>query len=190
MRRSHVNIGLLVALTAAVLLNALLISRQPERGGEVMPELVHPTAAKTLGASTLLPDEMVQQAPLPGTVARGHLPLPFAPGDSERERAGRQLRNPVPADAETVRSGKKIFGDFCFPCHGEAGTGNGPVVARGFPAPPSLAGESAKQMADGQIFHQLTFGRANMPSYRFLLKPSQRWAVIRYVRELQEKTKQ
>lgn len=96
----------------------------------------------------------------------------------------------MPAGEESLRRGKKTFGDFCFPCHGDAGMGDGPVVARGYPAPPSLAGESARQLADGQIFHQLTFGRGNMPSYRFLLKPSERWAVIRYVMDLQAKGRQ
>ncbi len=43
----------------------------------------------------------------------------------------------------------------------------------------------AIDMRDGQMFHVLTYGQANMPSHSAQVTPSDRWAVIAYVRMLQ-----
>ncbi len=42
------------------------------------------------------------------------------------------------------------------------------------------------KMKDGQIFHVLTFGQNNMPSYASQLSREDRWNVITYVRSLQK----
>jgi mono/diheme cytochrome c family protein len=40
-------------------------------------------------------------------------------------------------------------------------------------------------MKDGQLFHVLTYGQNNMPSYASQLSRGDRWNVILYVRTLQ-----
>jgi mono/diheme cytochrome c family protein len=40
-------------------------------------------------------------------------------------------------------------------------------------------------MKDGQIFHILTYGQNNMPSYAGQISRDDRWKVIAYVRSLQ-----
>jgi mono/diheme cytochrome c family protein len=89
-------------------------------------------------------------------------------------------------EGDVLKRGERVFLDFCFPCHGQQGGGDGPVVARGFPAPPVLTAEPAENLTDGEVFHILTFGRANMPPYRDQLSRDQRWTVIRYLRHLQQ----
>ena len=44
---------------------------------------------------------------------------------------------PPPADMALLRRGKERFEIFCAPCHGFEGDGNGAIVRRGFPRPPS-----------------------------------------------------
>jgi mono/diheme cytochrome c family protein len=40
-------------------------------------------------------------------------------------------------------------------------------------------------MKDGQMFHVLTYGQNNMPSYASQLTEQDRWNVITYVRSIQ-----
>jgi mono/diheme cytochrome c family protein len=97
-----------------------------------------------------------------------------------------------PVDEERVRReqsvarGHELFRIFCICCHGATGAGDGPVGLRGFPPATSLLTGKSPQMKDGQLFHILTYGQANMPSFAGQLSPSRRWDVINYVRRLQE----
>lgn len=59
------------------------------------------------------------------------------------------------------------------------------MATRGFPPPPSLFAENAVKMKDGQMFHVLSFGQANMASYASQISREDRWKVILYVRSLQ-----
>ena len=56
----------------------------------------------------------------------------------------------------------------------------------GVPPPPSLLGESALQMADGRMYHIITFGQGNMAAYAAQVERDDRWRVISYVRQLQQ----
>ena len=78
-----------------------------------------------------------------------------------------------------------MFANYCAVCHGLAGLGNGTVTQRGVPPPPSLLAEHAQKMREGQMFHALTFGQNNMPSYASQLTREDRWNVIAYLRVLQ-----
>ena len=55
----------------------------------------------------------------------------------------------------------------------------------GFPAPPNLLGEKSMKLAEGQMFHILTFGQKKMPSYASQLTMNDRWSAIAYVRSMQ-----
>jgi len=180
------NSVLIILVVTLLLANGGLMIWEPIRGWEFMPEMVDPVAAETLGASPLLPNEMVQQNPVMNSVARGHIPFAYPEGEEGRSRAGRELRNPLAGTDGVILRGKGVFLNYCFPCHGQEGAGDGPVVARGFPAPPALTAEAARKLSDGEIFHILTYGRANMPPYRYLVTPDERWAAIRYIRTLRE----
>jgi mono/diheme cytochrome c family protein len=79
-----------------------------------------------------------------------------------------------------------VFANFCAVCHGAGAAGNGTVPQRGYPAPPSLLVEHAIKMKDGQMFHVLTYGQNNMPSYASQLSRDDRWNVILYVRAMQK----
>lgn len=84
--------------------------------------------------------------------------------------------------------GAAVYATFCEICHGAGGAGDGTVARRGFPAPPSLLAEKARNLADGEMFHILTYGRANMPAYRSQIDREDRWRAVLHVRRLQEET--
>ena len=52
-------------------------------------------------------------------------------------------------------------------------------------AAPELTEDRIVEMADGDIFNVITYGRRTMPPYGFQNHPEDRWAIIAYVRVLQ-----
>lgn len=178
---------LLLGMAASIVVHALLFLLPAGRNWEVIPEMTRSPAVESYSESRLLANGMSQQMPPDGTVARGHLPFTYGSGDEEAVRAGEELRMPlVPLGGAEAGEGRKLFETFCTPCHGLEGKGDGIVPQRGFPAPPSLQAQHARELPDGRLFHIVTRGQKNMPSYAFALSPEERWEVIRYVRELQQ----
>lgn len=126
----------------------------------------------------------------PGTIARGFLPLPYQAAAADAARAGRELKNPSAATPENLQRGAMVYSNFCSPCHGRLGLGDGPVTKRGVPPPPSLLGEKTMALEDGRMFHIITFGQVNMPPYASQVGREDRWKAILYVRALQAGSKE
>lgn len=114
------------------------------------------------------------------------MPLHYAATPADALRAGEELASPLePGNVRARERGAFVFANFCAVCHGAGGAGMGPVAQRGYPPPPSLLAEHAQKMKDGQLFHILTYGQNNMPSYASQLSRADRWNVVLYVRTLQ-----
>lgn len=119
-----------------------------------------------------------------GTIARGELPddPAVATGRSEGRRVD---SNPLPVNDKLLRRGRERFAIYCDHCHGPAGYGDGMVVQRGFPGPPSYHTERVRDLSDGQIFDVVTHGFGQMPPLSDRIAPEDRWAIIAYLRALQ-----
>ncbi|MDF1564063.1 MAG: cytochrome c [Deltaproteobacteria bacterium] len=134
--------------------------------------------------------QLVARDPVPGTVAREQ-PRPYSllhlPADEQgAAQAGELLVSPLPVSVEDMREGQKIYGIYCKVCHGDRGHGDGSVIGpERFPAPPSLHTDKARGYADGALFHILTRGKGNMPSYASKLDEQERWQVIQFLHALQ-----
>lgn len=153
---------------------------------EIFPEMVHAPRYAAFAPNPVLPQGMTLQAPPAGTIPRGLPPLHYAATPEEAARTGEELRSPVAADDAGARArGEQVYRNFCVPCHGAGGRGDGAATRRGVPPPPSLLAERAVAMKDGQLFHVLTYGQANMASYASQISREDRWRVILYVRSLQ-----
>lgn len=133
--------------------------------------------------------ETFERAPRPP--AEGAVPVDGEPAYGLLE-ADTALSNPLRATSDNVARGRELFGQFCTPCHGEVGAGNGPVIMserrpRGIPTTPALNlhSESAKGLSDGYMWGMITEGRGLMPSYRRIPR-EQRWHLVLYVRHLQQ----
>ncbi len=185
MGRALLNAVLLFVLICTIALGWL--RSDPTRTNvEFMPDMAHSPRYNAFAPNPNFRDGSTLQVPEPGTVARGHMPLHYAATPQDALRAGEELQNPDARDNQrALRRGEFVFTNFCTPCHGSDGAGNGRVAQRGFPPPPSLLAPHAVLMKDGQIFHVLTYGQNNMPSYASQLSRQDRWDAIVYIRSLQ-----
>jgi mono/diheme cytochrome c family protein len=187
MSRRTMNLLLLAAFLASLGLSWMLHPQPSQPNREFIPEMVRTPRFNAYSANPNFKDGKTLQSPVAGTIPRGFLPLHFAATPEDAARAGNTLQSAVRLDdAQVVSRGAIVFSNFCTPCHGGTGKGDGLVVQRGYPAPPSLYADNARKIKDGQIFHILTYGQKNMPAYASQLSPEDRWNVIAFVRSLQK----
>ena len=105
----------------------------------------------------------------PGTVARRQEPEP----------------PPPPLTLALLERGRQRFNIYCSVCHGFAGFGDGMVVQRGFPAPPSYHIDRLRNAPIQHFYDVITNGYGVMYSYAQRVSPQDRWAIAAYIRALQ-----
>ena len=132
-----------------------------------------------LTASTFFKDGMSARPLVKGTVARG-----IVEEDSLNVPATADTF-PGPVTQSLLDRGQERYAIFCSPCHGLAGDGNGMIVRRGFPKPPSYHIDRLRTAPVGHFYDVITHGYGLMPSYASQIAPRDRWAIIAYVRALQ-----
>ena len=121
--------------------------------------------------SNFLPRQSTMQHPVAGTVPRNE---PYQP-----------VAQPPVITAAMLARGHQRYDIFCTPCHGGSGNGDGRIVSRGFPRPPSLYGAKLLH-AKAQLFYDvITHGHGVMYSYADRVPPADRWAITAYIRALQ-----
>lgn len=161
------------ALAAAFVLSIganFALNRDPSRpNADFLPEMVYSVAYDSFAPNPNFADGKTLQRPVEGTVRR----TPPA-------------RTKALDEAAVLARGARVFQSFCAMCHGGAGRGDGAVVLRGYPAPPSLLGETSLKLTDNEMFDLITAGRKNMPAYAAQVSPEDRWNVIRHVRAMQK----
>jgi mono/diheme cytochrome c family protein len=90
-----------------------------------------------------------------------------------------------PVTMALLERGKQRFDIYCAPCHGRVGDGNGVVVQRGFPHPPSYYSDNLRNATNQHFYDVMTHGYGVMYSYADRVEPTDRWAIIAYIRALQ-----
>lgn len=186
MKRSVLNLALASALLVVLLVSwAIRVDRRrPNR--EFLPNMVRSVPFDTYAANPYFAGGKTQQIPPAGTVRRGAARLEYPPDTSGAALAGVKLTSPYTLDSTAaLADGAYVYRDFCLPCHGAAGLGDGPVASRGYPPPPSLVAPAAVAMPDGKVVHIITYGRGNMPGYAAQIPLSDRWKALLHVRKLQ-----
>ena len=101
--------------------------------------------------------------------------------------------------AEVLDRGQQRFEIYCAACHGYAGAGNGLVNQRAMALAASGAATwtSARSLHEadvkddaknpiGRIYDTITNGRGNMGPYKAQIPVQDRWAIVAYVKALQE----
>lgn len=136
-------------------------------------EMTQQPRMDTYARTTAWPDQATAR-PLPeGVVARG---------DLEREAA---MRIQPPVTPELLARGQERFTIYCEPCHGATGEGNGMIVQRGFPRPPSYHTQRLRAAPAQHFFDVITKGYGVMYAYADRVAPADRWAITAYIRALQ-----
>lgn len=139
---------------------------------------------KPLSASPLFADGTSARPLPPHTIARGEL------REDEHFFSGKvngQVVNtlPEPVTATLLQRGRERFEIYCAVCHGSTGEGNGIVVQRGFPVPPSLHLDRLREAPVGHFFEVISNGYGVMAPYASRVRPADRWAIAAYIRALQ-----
>jgi mono/diheme cytochrome c family protein len=179
------NIVLLVLISVA-LFSCNRDKNNP--GWDYFPDMFYSTAYESFTKNPNFTDSMTMRVPVAGTVPRGFIPFDYTIDLESRIKAGKELVNPVLADAETLSGGKEAYTTFCIGCHGISGKGDGHLFTSGlYPAKPrSLVTADAKKLKDGEIFHSITLGFGSMGAHGSQIRPDDRWRIILYIRKMQE----
>lgn len=138
------------------------------------------------------PYNMNMRHPAENTVPRnvqGYLPFRMpkdtAGGEYYLNKAAVSLINPVPETEQIIGEGQVLYTNFCYPCHGTEGAGDGPVglVYKGVA---NLNQGRLIEVPDGYIFYVITHGKGRMWPHDKQISVEDRWKIVRYVRTLQQ----
>jgi mono/diheme cytochrome c family protein len=146
----------------------------------------------TMRTSVALDPYDMPLAPPEHSIPVGHPmgDVPPAFPQSRLDSAAATLATPfAQPSAEVIARGGELYERQCAVCHGPAGGGTGPVVGPGkYPFAPPINGASTAARSDGYIYAVITAGRGLMPPYGWALTHDDRWAVVAYVRRLQQQS--
>lgn len=175
-------------------------------------EMYDQSRVKPLEETTFFADSQTARLPIDGTVPRGGRDvgapdamlwdttgpmIRVATGGADTARSGAtssaaamsaaisKASIPIPVTRAVLDRGQQRFNIYCSPCHGRTGEGNGMIVQRGFPKPPSYHLERLRTAPDGHFYDVMTNGFGMMYSYASRVKPIDRWAIVAYIRALQ-----
>ena len=140
---------------------------------------------KPLAKSEFFDDDTSARPLPPHTIPRGHLDedTAFATGKNDDGTLAAAL--PMPVTRELLARGQERFTIYCSMCHGNEGDGNGMVVQRGFPPPPSYHIDRLRNAPPGYLYSVITNGYGIMYPYASRVEQPDRWAIVAYIRALQ-----
>jgi mono/diheme cytochrome c family protein len=125
--------------------------------------------------------------PVPGTIAIGGLKEDTAFYTGKDADGQFVAKVPVPVNEQLVARGADRYRIYCQPCHDAKGDGKGILFQRGNVPTASFHQEKILNYPDGQIFDVVTNGQGLMAGYKWPIPPADRWAIIAYVRQLEQK---
>ena len=149
------------------------------------PSMDNQPKVRAQSSSAFFFDGAAMRQPIPGTVAIGGLKEDeaFFTGKSADGQFVGAI--PVAVDDAMVERGRQRYTIYCQPCHDARGDGKGILFQRGNVPTATFHQEKILKYTDGQIFDVITNGVGLMPGYRWPIPPSDRWAIVAYVRGLQ-----
>jgi mono/diheme cytochrome c family protein len=176
-----------VATAAAIALAAGL-------GGceRIVQNMYEQPKLKAASTSPLWSDGLASRPAPPGAVARA-LGEPAADASGRRgdaavrtlDAADLQQTLPAVTPPALLARGQARYAIYCAPCHSPLGDGDGWVVRRGFPRPPSYHEARLRNAPDRHFFDVIGNGYGIMYGYADRVAPADRWAIVAYIRALQ-----
>ena len=196
MKRNTIITFLALATVVAIVTTACRDKR--DTGRAYMPDMAYSRAVETYAPldSSFSTDSsefghkiFYNRMPVDSTIKRGELfPYPYQ-NDSIGYIKSATVKNPLePLTGADSAEASRLFNINCGVCHGADGKASGPIAKGGkLGGIKDLTADEAVQMADGTIYHIMTYGKNNMGSYASQLDRKQRWQIVQYIRTLQPK---
>ncbi len=163
---------------------------------ELFPDMDRQPKLRPQEPNKFFADGLASRLPVAGTVSRSpgvqvgdekvfrHQTHPFNTGKLAGKTNFVEII-PTAVTAQFLERGQQRYNIYCSPCHSSVGDGKGVTSKYGMTATANLHDPRIVKMADGEIFNTITLGKNTMLPYADKLEPSDRWAVISYVRALQ-----
>lgn len=185
------KIWIITSLTAVIL--AMVSCGGPRRnpGRAYMPDMAYSRAYETYASTENLKEKGIHYTamPVPGTVARGDMAAYALQNDSMGYVQSAAIKNPLDTASIDKTEAERLYLVNCGICHGAKLDGNGPLWKGGDgpygAAPKNFMADDMKKMAEGTMFHSVTYGKGQMGSYAPQLNTKQRWMVIAYIKSKQ-----
>lgn len=182
-------LALAVAVFATLVLTGTKMWFSEEPPIVVIADMDDQFKVKPQRGSTFFADRKSNREPVANTVPRDGHSYPFGMGDVDQAEALYASGNPIQNTEYVLARGQNRFYTFCSPCHNFGGTGDGLVQQKGMGSSMTmnLMRPEARAYTDAKFFHIISAGQNIMPSYADRLSEVDRWAVVHYVRHLQQK---
>ncbi|MBL8861897.1 MAG: cytochrome c [Planctomycetes bacterium] len=177
MRSRPVNLRAFAWVLAALAAGPLLVGCRQDMHDQ--PRL------KPYGKSGFFADGRAMRPLVPNTVARGRL---FEDAHFHQGRVdGKDAEAfPLAITKDVLARGRERYGIYCINCHGTLGDGDGMIVSRGMKRPPSYHIDRLRAAPPGYFFGVITNGFGVMYDLADRIKAEDRWAIVAYVRALQQ----
>lgn len=178
---------------------------------EIFPDMVRQPKYKEQSESTFYSDNRSARPHAEGTVPMGYAMPQEKTNNTENEpatidlspykniqftashdyvstgRMGNQWGTGIPFEvtAATMERGRQRYNINCAVCHGATGLGNGIASKYGLNSIVNFHIQRIRDMADGEIFNTITWGKNTMMGYGSNIQVPDRWAIICYIRALE-----
>lgn len=161
-----------------------------EPGRIYMPDMAYSRSYQTYAANNLNDSGInYKNYPVEGTMRKGDLFPYTGTNDSNGYKMSAEYKDPLPPiDSLNMMEAQRLFNINCAICHGSNLDAQGPLATSGkVGGIANLKLEQYLKMAEGTMFHTITYGKGNMGSYASQLSRKQRWMVIQYIKSEQGK---
>ena len=164
---------------------------------QIFPDMKRQLKLRPQTANGFFANGLSSQLPQPGTIAQGKpavvngaevYPFEDVPVNTGRVTGATNFieLSPVPVTDLLLARGQQRFTIYCTPCHGQTGDGNGITKKIGaMLVVANLHDKRIVEMADGELFNTVSYGKLNMQGYAPQIPVEDRWAIIAYLRALQ-----
>lgn len=112
-------------------------------------------------------------------------PAPAQTVAQDQPQRDAAFANPPHVTPALLVRGRERFTIYCAPCHGAGGEGDGIIVQRGFPRPPSYMTARLIAAPPAHVVDVITHGYGIMYDFAERVEPADRWAIAAYVKALQ-----
>lgn len=190
-------LALSLLIVGSLALGGCFGGKKEKRGIRYMPDMYESPALKSNEAYRIKERDENGQVirvrevpgmlpPPPGAIARNLVYT--APSESWRDEEHARNANPLPLTRDNILLGRAKYEAYCAVCHGPDGNVENNYLGDKVSGIISINIEAVAEMTDGHYYDVISHGIRRMPGYKAQLLPDERWAVIHYLRVLQQAT--